>query len=113
MEKEALLNKTQEIFSPFETENIVKFATSLTLKSLMENPWVIGLILVIFFYAVIKRSKAVLAFLFAVVSIFLLIRFTLQGHDGSELTLSSTLPFAFGGLLIGGALIYFLFIKSE
>ena len=113
MDKEAILNKTREIMTPFETENIVRFATNLSVKSLMENPWVIGIFIVVFFYAVIKRSKFVLSFLFAVVSIFLLIRFTLQGPEGNEMTLGSMLPFAFGGLTIGGALIYFNFIKSE
>ncbi len=108
-----ILDKTKEVLSPFETGNIITFMKNVTLKSAMENPWLIGLFMVIFFYAVIKRSKFVLAFLFAAVSIMLLTRFTLQGQEGNELTLSSTLPFAFGGLAIGGVLIYFIFIKSE
>jgi hypothetical protein len=32
---------------------------------------------------------------------------------GGELSVSSTLPFAAGGLVIGGALIYFTFIKHD
>ncbi len=113
MDKEALLHKTKEVMAPFETENVIRFATNLSVKSMMENPWVIAILLIVFFYAVVKKSKFVLASLFGIVSVILLVRFTLSGQDGSELTLSSTLPFAFGALLIGSALIYFLFIKSE
>lgn len=113
MQKEELLKKTEQAVSPFETENIVNFIKTLTFKSAMENPWIIGIFLLIFFYAVIKRSKPVLLFLFAAISIMLLVRFTLPHTEGNELTLSSTLPFAFGGLLIGGVLIYFSFIKGD
>ena len=113
MEKEDLLRKTEQAISPFETENIFNFIKSLTFKSAMENPWIIGFFMVVFFYAVIKRSKPVLLLLFASISIMFLVRFTLQGAEGNELTLSSTLPFAFGGIVIGGVLIYFSFIKGD
>jgi hypothetical protein len=62
---------------------------------------------------VIKRSKPVLLSLFAAISIMFLVRFTLPGSEEVELSLSSTLPFAFGGVAIGGVLIYFSFIKSD
>lgn len=113
MQKEELLRKTEQAVSPFETQNIFNFVKNLTFKSAMENPWIIGIFLVIFFYAVVKRSKPVLLFLFAAISIMLLVRFTLPQIEGNELTLSSTLPFAFGGLIIGGVLIYFSFIKGD
>ena len=113
MEKQELVNKTVETLAPFETENIIKFMQSLTLQKAMETPWLIGFFLIIAFYAVIKRSKFVLGFLFTVISLMLLVRFTLPTEGASELSLSSTLPFAFGGLAIGGALIYFIFIKTE
>jgi hypothetical protein len=113
MEKQELLNKTAETLSPFETGNIVHFMQTLTVQKAMETPWIIGIFLIIAFYAVIKRSKFVLGSLFTAISIMLLVRFTLPVESGNEITLSSTLPFAFGGLAIGGALIYFLFIKTE
>uniref|UniRef100_A0A831XES4 Uncharacterized protein n=1 Tax=Geobacter metallireducens TaxID=28232 RepID=A0A831XES4_GEOME len=113
MDKQDMLEKGKEALTPFETQNIVTFVKNLTLKGAMENPWIIGIFAILVFYAVIKRSKGVLAFLFAVVSITFLIRFTLPSGEGNELSLGSTLPFAFGGLVIGGFLIYFLFIKSE
>jgi len=113
MDKQEMLDKGKEVLTPFETQNIVTFVKTLTLKGAMENPWIIGIFAILVFYAVIKRSKGVLAFLFAVVSLALLIRFTLPSGEGSELSLGATLPFAFGGLVIGGFLIYFLFIKSE
>lgn len=113
MNKQDMLDKGKEALAPFETQNIVAFVKNLTLKGAMENPWIIGIFAILVFYAVIKRSKAVLAFLFAVVSIAILIRLTLPSGEGNELSLGATLPFAFGGLVIGGFLIYFLFIKSE
>ena len=113
MEKEAMLDKAQTTLAPFETENIFNFVRHLTFKSAMENPFVIGIFLVLFFFAVIKRSKPVLITLFLVISIMFLVRFTLPADSGNELTLSSTLPFAFGGLAIGAALIYFMFIKGD
>ncbi|ABQ24701.1 hypothetical protein [Geotalea uraniireducens] len=113
MKKQELLNKTVETLSPFETGNIVNFMRNVTMKSAMESPWIIGIFLVIAFYAIVKRSKFVLGFLFSAIAIMLLIRFTLPAEGESEITLGSTLPFAFGGLAIGGALIYFIFIKSE
>jgi hypothetical protein len=113
MEKQEILDKGKEALSPFETQNIIAFVKNLSLKSAMENPWIIGIFAILVFYAVIKRSRLVLASLFAIISIMLLIRFTLPSGEGNELTLGSTIPFAFGGLVIGAFLIYFLFIKSE
>jgi hypothetical protein len=112
MEKQELITKTKETLSPFETENVVKFLQHMTLKSTMENPWLIGAFLVIFFYAVIRRSKFVLLALFSVISVMVLVRFAFP-PAGEELNLSATLPFIFGGLLIGGVLLYFNFVKSE
>jgi len=104
MENQEMINKAQETLSPFETANIIKFLQNLTLKSAMENPWIIGAFLIIFFYAVVKRSKFVLLSLFSVISLVVLVRYAFP-PQGDELSLKSTLPFEFGGLLIGGVLI--------
>ncbi len=112
MDKQEMINKTRETLSPFETDHVVQFMKNLSLKSAMENPWIIGAFLAIFFFAVIKRSKFVLLTLFTIISLMVLMRYTFQS-GGDELTLSSTLPFLFGGLLIGLVIIYFSFIKSE
>ena len=113
MEKQEILDKGKEALSPFETQNIIAFVKGLTLKSAMENPWIIGILGLLIFYGVFKRSKFVLSMVFAIVSIALLIRLTLPSGEGNELTLGSTIPFALGGLVIGAFLIYFIFIKSE
>jgi hypothetical protein len=113
MQKQELLNKTAETLSPFETENIVHFIQNITVKSAMENPWLIVILMIIAFYAVVKRSKFVLGSLFTMISSMLLVRYTLPLEPENELTLSSTLPFAFGALVIGAALIYYIFIKVE
>jgi hypothetical protein len=112
MEKQELINKTKETLTPFETENLVAFVKNMTLQSVMGNPWIMGVILIIFFYAVIKRSKFVLLGLFTVISLMLLVRFSFHSA-GDEMSLSSTLPFVFGGVAIGAVIIYFSFIKSE
>lgn len=112
MEKQELITKTKDALTPFETENVIKFLQNLTMKSAMENPWIIGGFLVIFFYAVVKRSKFVLLALFSVIAVMVLVRFAFP-PAGEELNLSSTLPFVFGGLVIGGVLLYFNFVKTE
>ena len=112
MDKQELINRTTERLTPFETENVIKFLQNLTLKSAMENPWIIGTFLVIFFYAVIKRSKFVLLSLFCVIAIMVMTRYIFP-PQGDGLNLSSTLPFVGGGLVIGAVLLYFNFIKSE
>ena len=114
MEKQQLLDQAKDRLAPFETANIVEFIQHLTLKSAMEQPLIIVIFLLFAFYAVVRRSKVVLVFLFAGISIMLLVRFALSPDVvGGGLTVESILPFAAGGLVIGGALIYFTFIKSD
>ena len=113
MDKQQLLEKAEKTMAPFETQHIVNYVQHLTFKSAMENPWFIGCFLVLAFYAVVKRSKGVLLTLFAAISIMFLVRYTLPSDGGNELSLGSTLPFAFGGLAIGAALIYFAIIKGD
>ena len=112
MDKAALIEKTRETLTPFETGNLVQFIKHLTVKDAITNPWFIAIFLVIAFYAVVVRSKFVLAVLFTTASLLVLIRYTIPA-EGDTLALSSTLPFAFGGLAIGAVLIYFYFIKTE
>jgi hypothetical protein len=112
MEKGAILQKTQDVLTPFETANIVNFIQHLTVKSAITNPWFIAGFAIVAFYAIFKRSKFVLSILFTAASLLLLIHYTLP-TDNEGLTLSSTLPFAFGALAIGAVLIYLYFIKTE
>ena len=111
MEKQQMLNKSQEVLSNFETENIVRFAKELSFKTVMDNPWILGLLVIVFFFAVIKRSKFVLLFLFTLLSLTALVHYTLP--TGGEMTVTSLLPFAFGFIAICAVLIYFIFIKAE
>lgn len=114
MEKEQMLQTAKEKLTPFETGNLIEFIQNLTLKSAMEHPFVIVVFLLFAVYAVVTRSKFVLLFLFASISIMLLIRYTLSPEVvGDGLSVSSTLPFIAGGLIIGGALIYLTFIKHD
>jgi len=111
MEKQEILNKTKEALTPFETENLVKFVKGLSFSTVLGNPWMLAILAIVLFYAIIKRSKFVLLFLFAFISLMLLIQYTLPAEGA--LTLSSLLPFVGGGLVIGSVLIYFIFIKTE
>ena len=114
MNKQQVLDQAKETLTPFETANIISFIQHLTLKSAMEQPWLIGIFLLFAFYAVIRKSKVVLIFLFGGISIMLLVRFTLAPEVvGGGLSIGSVLPFAAGGVVIGGALIYFSFIKGD
>ncbi len=109
-----MLDQAKDKLSPFETGNIAEFIQHLTLKSAMEHPFIIIVFLLFAFYAVVRRSRIVLLFLFAVISIMLLVRYTLAPEIvGGGMTIESILPFVAGGLVIGGALIYFSFIKSD
>lgn len=111
MEKERLIEKTQQVLSPFETENIVRFIKELSFRTVMDNPWMLALLVLVFFFAVIKRSKFVLLFLFTLLTLMALVQYTLPQADA--MTASSLLPFAFGCLGVGAVLIYFIFIKVE
>ena len=111
MEKQEMMNKAQTALEPFETQNIVKFIKHMSTQSFIDNPWLIVIFLMVFFYAVVKRSRFVLLFLFSFFSIMLLIRYTLPA-DG-ELSVKSLLPLAGGGVAIGSVIIYFSFIRTD
>lgn len=112
MEKGTILQKTIETLSPFETGHVVQSLQHLTVKGAITNPWFVAMFLVVAFYAVVVRSKFVLSMLFTAASLLILIRYTMP-VEGDTLSVSSTLPFAFGALAIGAVLIYLYFIKTE
>ena len=112
MDKARMIEKTVETLSPFETNHIMDFLRHLTVKSAITNPWFIAGFVVLAFYAVVVRSKFVLSMLFSAVAILLLVRYTMPA-DGDNFSLSTTIPFAFGGLAIGAFIIYLYFIKTE
>jgi hypothetical protein len=111
MEKTEIIDKTKEVLSPFETENIVKFIKGLSFDTIFGHPLFLVILLIVFFYAVIKRSKFLLLFLFTCISVAALLHYTLP--ESGEMTISTLLPFAGGGVAIGAVIIYFGFIKAE
>ncbi len=111
MDKQALVNEAQKALEPFETQNIVTFIKHMGTRSFIDHPWLIVIFLAVFFYAVVKKSRFVLLFLFSFFSIMLLVRYTLPA-DG-ELSVKSLLPMAGGGVFIGAVIIYFSFIKTD
>lgn len=112
MDKSVIMQKITEGLSPFETTNLVQFLRHLTVKSAITNPWFVGIFLVVAFYAIIVRSKFVLSVLFTAAALLVLLRYAVPA-EGDSLSLSSTLPFAFGGIAIGAVIIYLYFIKTE
>lgn len=111
MEKGKLIERTRETLEPFETENIVEFIRNLSLSTFQEKPWLILVFLVVLFYAVVRRSRFLLLFLFAFFSTMGLITYAMPTEG--VLTARSLLPLAIGGLAIGAVIIYVAFIKSE
>lgn len=101
--------KTKDVLTPFETENILNYLQS---NSIIGNPWIIGAFLILLIIGIVKRSKFVLLSLFTLVAVLLLLRFTFP-PAGQELNLSTLLPFLAGGAVIGGVIIYFTLIKSD
>jgi hypothetical protein len=109
---EQWLEKLKVALKPFETAEIISFIKTLSVKSAMERPLFMVLILLFFVFGLVKRSKFVLLTLFTTVAVMLLVRFFMP-VEGDQLDLKSTVPFVFGGVAIGAALVYFLFIKAE
>lgn len=112
MDKQQLLEKTTEVLRPFETANLMHSLQTMSLQQIFSNPVVLAIIAIVFFLGIIKKSKTVLLTLFALIGAIIMLRYAMPA-PGEELSLKSLIPFASGGLLIGGVIIYFSLIKSE
>jgi hypothetical protein len=111
MEKQQLIDQTRDILSSFETQNVITFLKDLSHKSLIDNPLILGLLVVVLFFAFVRRSKVIILFIFIIVALFALVQYALP--LAGDLTFTSYLPFAFGCLGVGAVLIYFIFIKTD
>ena len=112
MDKEQLAEKATEALRPFETANLMNTIQNLTLKQIFTHPTFLIIVTAVFFFGVVKRSKTVLLTLFTLIAFIVIARFALPA-PGEELSMKSMLPFIFGGLIIGGVIIYFTLIKSD
>jgi len=112
MDKERLIEKTQQALQPFETQNVLTFMKELSMSTVTDNPKVTFLLFLIFLYALVRWSRIVLLFLFTLLSFTLLVRYTLP-PPGTELSVNTTFPFALGSFGIGAVLLYFIFIRTE
>lgn len=112
MDKQQLIEKTTEALRPYETSNLIETMQHLTVNQVFSNPAVLVLIVAIFFFGVVKRSKTVLLSLFSLICIAILIRYAMPA-PGDDLSVSSLLPFIGGGLVIGCVIIYFSLIKTD
>ena len=112
MERQQLIEKTAEALRPFETNNLIDTLQHMSINKLFANPVVLILIVVIFFYGVVKRSKTVLLCLFSLFVITLIIRFAMP-NPGDGLSFQNALPFVGGCFLIACVVIYFSLIKSD
>lgn len=112
MDKQQLIENATETLRPFETSNLIETMQHLSVKQVFSHPAVLVLIVVIFFFGVVKRSKTVLLSLFSLLCIAVIIRYAMPA-PGDDLSTSSMLPFIGGGLMIGCVVIYFTLIKSD
>jgi uncharacterized membrane protein len=112
MDKQQLIEKTTETLRPFETNNLIDTVQHLNVNQVFSNPVVLILIIAIFFFGVVKRSKTVLLSLFALFCIAVIIRYAMPAQ-GDDLSFQSLLPFIGGGLLVGCVVIYFSLIKTD
>ena len=112
MEKQQFLDKTAETLRPFETGNLMTTIQNLSLEQIFTHPAVLIAIVAIFFLGVVKKSKTVLLTLFSMIGAIVILRYAMPA-PGDDLSLKSLIPFAFGGVLIGGVVIYFSLIKSD
>lgn len=112
MDKQQLVEKATETLRPFETSNLIDTMQHLSVKQVFSHPVVLIMIIAIFFFGIIKRSKAVLLSLFSLICIATIMRYTLPA-PGDDLSMGSMLPFIGGGLLVGCVVIYFSLIKSD
>ncbi len=112
MNKQQLVEKTTETLRPFETTNLIETMQHLSVKQVFSHPLVLILIIAIFFFGVVKRSKTALLSLFAMFCVAIIMRYAMP-VPGDDLSVSSMLPFIGGGLLVGCVVIYFSLIKSD
>lgn len=112
MDKQQLIEKTTETLRPFESANLINTMQHLDIKQIFSHPVVLIAIIAIFFFGVVKRSKAVLLSLFTLICIAIIVRYAMPA-SGDDLSMSSMFPFIGGGLIIGGVIIYFSLIKSD
>ena len=116
MDKQTMVEKTIEVLRPFETENLMTTLQTMTLKQLFTNPVMLCIIAFLLFFGIIKRSKTILLSLFSILGMIFIIRFAMPASSAAgstEMSLGSVVPFVIGGVVIGGVIIYFSFIKSE
>lgn len=112
MDKQQIADKAAETLRPFETSNLIETVQHLSVKQVFSHPAVLIAIIAIFFFGVVKRSKPVLLGLFFLFCLAIIMRYAMPA-PGDDLSISATLPFIGGGLLVGGVIIYFSLIKSD
>lgn len=112
MDKAQLITRTQEVLKPFESQNVLTFIHEVNAQTLTDNPRVTFLLALALAYSLWRWSRTVLLFLFTILSISMLIRYTLPAA-GAELSISSTFPFVLGCMGIASVLLYFFFIRAE
>ncbi len=112
MDKQKLIEKTTETLRPFETTNLIDTVQHLSVNQVFSHPAVLIIIVSIFIFGILKRSKTVLLSLFALFCIAIIMRYAMP-VPGDDLSFRSLMPFVGGGILVGGVVIYFSLIKTD
>lgn len=112
MNTERLNETTQQVLRKLETENVIDFIQKVNAKTFTDHAGITSLLVLLFFIALWRWTRVVLLFFFTLISMSLLIKYTLP-PGGIILTIRSTLPFVLGCMGIASVLLYFIFIRSE
>ncbi len=104
-----------EFFRHFETARVVAWLGNLDLNELIHNRYFLGGTAALALIALFMRWRVLLTTLLAVAGFVALLSYTLQRGTGLEegLRTDTLLIFVGGGVALIGAVIYFLFIRTD
>ncbi len=104
-----------EFLRQFETAAVMDWLASLDLNELIHNRYFLGGTAALAIIALLMRWRVLLTTLLAVAGFVALLSYTMQRGTGLEEGLQSDtlLIFVAGGVALIGAVIYFLFIRTD
>ncbi len=111
----SFVDSTIEFLKTLSTENIMRYMHQANVGDLIHNPVFLGTMGVVAVICLVMKWRVLLVTIFGIVGFAGLLSYTLEQGTSLEggLTDQTMLVFIGVGVLIIGAAIYFLFIKSE
>lgn len=104
-----------EFLSTLSTDNIMRYMNQAKVGDLIHNPYFLGSMAVLAVICLIMKWRMLLVAIFSIVGFAGLLSYTMEQGTSLEggMTDQTMLIFVGVGVLIIGAIIYFLFIKSD